>query len=80
MDDWLKQAACRGMDLRVFFPAGGESIKEAKQVCRRCSVRDECLMFALSLPEVEDQVGVYGGVSATGRRRLRRAITARNRA
>jgi hypothetical protein len=22
MDDWLKQAACRGMDLRVFFPAG----------------------------------------------------------
>ncbi len=52
-----------------FFPARGESVRDAKEVCARCSVRSECLEFALRLRVAH---GVWGGLSERERRSLRR--------
>jgi WhiB family transcriptional regulator, redox-sensing transcriptional regulator len=50
--DWRHESACRDEDPELFFPIGNTGpalvqIEEAKLVCRRCSVVDECLRWAL---------------------------------
>ena len=66
---WHQHGACRGADPNLFFPARGESVKEAKAVCARCPVRAECLEYAL-LHRIEH--GVWGGASERERRRILR--------
>jgi len=66
---WHQHGACRGADPNLFFPARGESVKEAKAVCARCPVRAECLEYALTNQE---KFGVWGGLSERERRQLRR--------
>lgn len=67
---WQDQAACAGVDLKIFFPTRGRSSGEAKAVCAGCPVRVECLDEALADPELDH--GVRGGLSARERTRLRR--------
>ena len=67
--EWRDDAACRGLDTNVFFPATDEEAAEAKAICATCPVREECLEFAL-LTRQDD--GVWGGLTETERRRLRR--------
>jgi WhiB family redox-sensing transcriptional regulator len=68
--DWWRQAECLHFVGRVdFFPARGESARDAKEVCSHCSVRAECLEFAL---RNEPLCGVWGGMSERERRQLRR--------
>jgi WhiB family redox-sensing transcriptional regulator len=52
-----------------FFPARGESLRDAKAVCTVCPVKNECLEFALRLKVAH---GVWGGLSERERRSLRR--------
>jgi len=53
-------------------------IEEAKAVCRRCDVREQCLQWAL---ETGQDAGVWGGLSEDERRALkRRRARARARA
>ena len=71
--EWQEHARCRdprwrGVD---FFPGKGESVQPAKRVCRGCPVRDDCLAYALSLPEKDDK-GVWGGMSQRDRIEIRR--------
>jgi WhiB family redox-sensing transcriptional regulator len=61
--------ACKGTDPDLFFPERGESTREAKGVCRGCSVRSDCLEFSLRNGE---KFGIWGGLSERERRRLRR--------
>jgi len=68
--DWQAQANCMGVDPDLFFPERGASTKEAKEVCRGCVVREDCLEFALANGE---KFGIWGGMSERERRRLRRA-------
>ncbi len=42
--------------------------EEAKAVCRRCSVREACLRWALDMDQF---TGVWGGTSEAERRALR---------
>jgi WhiB family redox-sensing transcriptional regulator len=51
-------------------------IAAAKAVCRACTVREECLEFAIS---TNQEYGVWGGTSEEERRVLRRAWRARQR-
>ena len=44
---WQEYANCLGVDPDLFFPERGASTREAKEVCRGCVVREECLEFAL---------------------------------
>src|SRR5579859_5763013 len=66
---WQDRALCAQTDPEAFFPEKGGSTREAKQVCRSCEVRAECLQFAL---EHDERFGIYGGLSERERRRLKR--------
>ena len=66
---WQDLANCLGVDPDLFFPERGASTREAKEVCRGCVVRDDCLEFALVNGE---KFGIWGGMSERERRRLRR--------
>lgn len=67
--DWRLEAACRGMDANVFFPDSEEDAGPARAVCAGCPVRDECLEFALATRQMD---GIWGGLTETERRRVRR--------
>lgn len=73
-DGWRSAAECAGGgDKDLFYPNGWQSraakaqVEEAKWLCRRCSVRDECLSEALANNEQE---GMWGGLTPTERRDL----------
>jgi WhiB family transcriptional regulator, redox-sensing transcriptional regulator len=68
--DWQNRANCMGVDPDLFFPERGASTREAKEVCRGCVVREDCLEYALANGE---KFGIWGGLSERERRRLRRA-------
>src|SRR5438477_4942593 len=67
---WQDQANCMGVDPDLFFPERGASTREAKEVCRGCVVREDCLEYALANGE---KFGIWGGMSERERRRIRRA-------
>lgn len=73
--EWMQRAACRGVPTELFFTERGESTAPARDVCRDCEVRAECLAFALNTAE---KFGTWGGVSERGRRRLRRQLNLRS--
>lgn len=65
--EWQLQAACRGMDVEVFFhpdrernPYRAQRISEAKRICGECPVIAQCRAHALSVCE---SFGVWGGLS-----------------
>lgn len=66
---WQDSANCLGVDPDLFFPERGASTREAKEVCRGCEVRNDCLEYALDNGE---KFGIWGGLSERERRRLRR--------
>ena len=72
--DWRHRALCRDEDPELFFPIGttgpaASQVDEAKQVCRRCTVVEPCLEWAL---ETGQDAGVWGGTSEDERRVLAR--------
>ena len=66
--EWMRQAACRGMDAEVFFPSTDQRVRAALAVCRRCPVRAPCLAYALGDPEL---VGIWAGTTGEERAALR---------
>jgi WhiB family redox-sensing transcriptional regulator len=66
---WQDLANCLGVDPDLFFPERGASTREAKEVCRGCVVREDCLEYALRNGE---KFGIWGGMSERERRRIRR--------
>jgi WhiB family redox-sensing transcriptional regulator len=73
---WQDQANCLGVDPDLFFPERGASTREAKEVCKGCEVRQQCLDYALANGE---KFGIWGGLSERERRRLRRQRAQANR-
>ena len=76
--DWRDRAACLDEDPELFFPIGNTGpailqIEEARAVCMRCEVREECLQWAL---ESGQDHGVWGGLSEDERRALKRRTEA----
>lgn len=73
---WQDDALCAQTDPEAFYPDKGGSTREAKAVCAACTVRAECLEYALAHDE---RFGIWGGLSEQERRPLRkqrRAATA----
>lgn len=66
---WQDLANCLGVDPDLFFPERGASTREAKEVCKGCPVREDCLEYALMNGE---KFGIWGGLSERERRRIRR--------
>ena len=75
---WRREAACVGAPNELFFPAGEDPqlATAAKEICSSCNVQEDCLQYALSTNQTE---GVWGGLDANERRRMRRRIRDRAR-
>jgi WhiB family redox-sensing transcriptional regulator len=81
LDDWRAAGACLTADPDLFFPfaTGAVAAKQANQarrICLGCSVRVQCLQFALDVGEAH---GVWGGTTPEERQRERRRDRERNR-
>lgn len=69
LGDWRARAECRTTDTAVFFQPRGASVEDAREICRRCPVRSECLDYAVA---THQRYGMWGGLSERQRRNLRR--------
>lgn len=75
-DDWTHAAACAGEMGTSFYPpmrpekksARAAREQRAKAVCERCTVRQECLDYAI---EHNERYGIWGGLTDNERRNLR---------
>ena len=73
--EWQIKAACRGPQAAVFFPPPQferkdekqERERRAKEICVSCSVRKECLEYALRIKEPH---GIWGGLNESERKNL----------
>lgn len=77
MSSWNSVAACRGLDIAIFFPdpEADHEAARAKSVCSACAVQGTCLELALDRREKN---GVWGGCTERERRRIirhRRRVT-----
>ncbi len=80
-DTWQRKAACRGPESTLFFAptlpearADRDAREErAKRICRECSVRGECLEYALRIREPH---GIWGGLNEQERRGLLETLRA----
>jgi WhiB family redox-sensing transcriptional regulator len=59
-------ALCAQTDPEIFFPEKGGSTRAAKQICRGCELRAQCLTYAV---ENDERYGIWGGLSERERRR-----------
>ena len=64
--------ACRvpGVDPEIFYPRSHQSPAAAQDVCERSPAAEECLQWAL---DTDQKFGIFGGVIAEDRIRMRRA-------
>lgn len=67
--NWRQAARCRTEDAEELFITGAVQ-REARQFCRTCPVRTECLAHAL---DQRIEFGVWGGMTERERRALLRA-------
>lgn len=75
LDNWRAHAACQDVDPDLFFPVGTGApaliqTEDAKEVCRPCPVREECLRWAMD--DSRQVVGVWGGLREDERQALKR--------
>jgi WhiB family transcriptional regulator, redox-sensing transcriptional regulator len=73
---WRVDAACKYLPTELFFPIGHgpraqAQTSVAKAVCKACSVRAQCLDYAMA---ANAQYGVFGGLSEEERREARRSV------
>jgi WhiB family redox-sensing transcriptional regulator len=79
LDDstWRADAECRGDNAVYFFAPNHferkpeKDLREgnARALCRRCKVREECLEYAVT---VQEPHGIWGGLNELERKRLLR--------
>ena len=71
VENW-EGAVCAepGVDPNIFHDVHYKAIYESKKLCNRCPLVMKCLDFAL---DNEEEWGVWGGLSADERRKLRKA-------
>lgn len=75
LDMWQLKASCRGPQAEMFFPPAHTERKEeklrreehAKAICVTCSVRADCLDYAIRIREPH---GIWGGLNESERKQL----------
>jgi WhiB family redox-sensing transcriptional regulator len=76
-EHWREDALCLDYPTTIFFPANTPSetrFDQAKGICKRCTVKKQCLKLAMNLQEDDDRWGVFGGMNPMERRVLRDQI------
>ena len=73
---WMDEAACRDYSVDLWYGADSERledrevrVEQARAVCRRCPVRQECLETAI---DNREPYGVWGGHTTSERKALAR--------
>ena len=66
-ETWMDRAACRGLDVEVFYSTDEADNRAAIRICRQCPVRGECFAAAMTGREA---FGVWGGTLESQRRRV----------
>ena len=71
--DWMDRAECRerpdpDMWFRAEWPTKPRELDAVRYVCGTCAVQAECLEYAIKI----DAEGVWGGLTSSERRRVRR--------
>ena len=69
--EWHKDALCRHYPTKIFFGNDEHhraTYNQAKTICAQCTVKPECLEYALANNE---RFGCWGGTSPRERTRLR---------
>lgn len=74
---WMDQGLCRKLknqptEADWYSDAGTPECQRAVAICRRCSVAENCLKFALS---TEERFGVWGGFTPAQRDALARGVS-----
>jgi WhiB family transcriptional regulator, redox-sensing transcriptional regulator len=72
--DWREASLCGQADPEAFFPGKGGSVREPGRICRRCPVREQCLLAGLDGGE---ESGIWGGLTAGELRAERRRVPRR---
>lgn len=63
-EDWMTLADCQGVATDIFFPELDElPSDDARKLCARCPVKEECLQWAIN----HDEDGYWGGTTKTQR-------------
>lgn len=70
--NWLASAECRDEETDLFFLASTDGDAAAIGICRRCSVRKNCLAYAMKHSELS---GIWGGTSDEERSLFRRMVS-----
>ncbi|MDY5585627.1 MAG: WhiB family transcriptional regulator [Arcanobacterium sp.] len=66
---WMEDALCAQTDPDIFYPEKGGSTAPATSICEGCSVRSECLEYAITN---DIRHGIWGGTSDNDRKRISR--------
>ena len=72
--EWTQKALCRGYPTDLWFPEvpqGRDYFAHAREICNQCSVKKDCLNFALTFSADEDKFGMFGGLSPKERLEIR---------
>lgn len=67
--EWQKEALCNQTDPEAFFPERWMEGKDAKMVCAKCPVKQDCFDYAVSNNE---EYGIWGGVDFSKRKYTKR--------
>ena len=65
--EWMDRAACKGVDTAPFFSEYRVEQNRAKEVCATCTVRTDCLDYAIL---TNSRFGIFGGMTYRERGRL----------
>lgn len=70
--NWRDDALCLQFYTELFHPERGGDVREGKQVCARCPVRERCLQEALRLEQTRGAqvTGIWGGTTQRERQRM----------
>jgi WhiB family redox-sensing transcriptional regulator len=66
--EWHGRGLCIGEDPDAFFPSHGDPGEKAREICRTCLVRGDCLQYGIDA----DESGIWGGLDQQERRNLKR--------
>lgn len=72
--EWMNKAACKGADPDWFHPPEEhpQLAEFGLNMCRSCTVTEQCFQYAMSFLQIEDLYGVYGGTTAKQRKQIRK--------
>lgn len=71
MDRNAPTASCAQTDPELWFPEKGSSVRVPRRLCRECPLLAACRSWALRHPH-ETAHGIWGGLTARERQRIRR--------